>query len=710
MTVTGIWQGVAKWAIRKLIELPPKVSRGVQEARLLIRALVVVAISIAVIFLVVYIWTRVSPRVPQLFHSAAFDEFIAAHNREVIATLTSLDSHLSADLGVAGVSADLAELKKATSELLLRNLEADLASHLKYHDAVVSMDFMARQDLKANGTQFCTEGDLDADILDEFRKGMVKNMATVGKCVGAISQALDESEDPGDMSEGAVALASDVHKLRLLLGYTDDINVLYKTRGNNVMTMAVWTVYFVPSTKVIYTQRLPEVWKRAPPAFVASMKSGMTWWGQLGLSLMMIPCNMAWPDPVDRAAHCSGAKDEGFEGFRAGLGVAARLFSSPKKERKATEDDGEGEDVVEGMSIGGFLKAVFSLVVNVATLGMAIAHIGSRFAEDPFGAIVSIFTLIIGTIVGILLVLLYLLLTITGSFFVLLFVWGFVSTFGWAMVVSVYYVLYTVIIAVVYFLLWIPDMITGGAVSKLMRCENLPDDWMHGNGFADGNVWERLGLGCWGPCARRRDVELGCLCRRKKGCMPDYCPQQQIARIFMERKVGPSEPYVFTTFPAPTGFGAKTLVDRQKAVVASFADKKRWYQSCYTAFDKYDYLNKHVCSHLTKKGALGLDQATTDKLRALCKECYCDYKPATTYLGSLDAELTALEERAANPFCKRRADDEVAVLETAELPEGKAAAILKLALMIGVLVILVLSVLYSMFGASDAAVAAVTFG
>ena len=127
--------------------------------------------------------------------------------------------------------------------------------------------------------------------------------------------------------------------------------------------------------------------------------------------------------------------------------------------------------------------------------------------------------------------------------------------------------------------------------------------------------------------------------------MPGYCPQQQIYRILAQK--GTPSPVVFDRFRPPRGFSQLSVQSKQAAIVKAYREKMDWYQSCYDRFNDYDYLNRYVCNNMDH---LGLADGDKSKLKALCKDCYCDYEP-----GDVKATMKSSEGVRQIPFCRRMA-------------------------------------------------------
>jgi hypothetical protein len=360
-------------------------------------------------------------------------------------------------------------------------------------------------------------------------------------------------------------------------------------------------------------------------------------------------------------------------------------------------DSQEGADVVEGASIVSALSSIVTFLRNIQFIGEAIGRFGMQFPTDPLGAIIGILSLILGTIVGLIVMIWYMLLTVLGVFWVLLGLIGVQVVFGWAILYTIIRVLWSVLITIPYLLMFFGDLMTGGFVTKMMRCENLPDDWSNMPNFSHGNEYNRIFPFCFRPCFKGYKP-IGCFCHKRGHYMPDFCPQQQIYRVF--RGMGLSQPYVFDTYrPSPySHFGQKSLQAKQSEIVAAYRDKISWYQTCYQKVSEFDFINRHICNNVNRVN--GLSATQRERLTVLCRECYCNYKEGDGRgLGIATAAIMTGEEERTGMLCNRLSTKQSAP-NMQETMSGPGVVLLKRTLLIGMLVICVLAMFYSMLKAS----------
>ena len=158
----------------------------------------------------------------------------------------------------------------------------------------------------------------------------------------------------------------------------------------------------------------------------------------------------------------------------------------------------------------------------------------------------------------------------------------------------------------------------------MMRCDSPPTDWYERPGFAEGNGFSALGA-CFRPCVDRYRVVLaGTCCKRLPNHMPDFCPQQQIYRVFRNGAGITIGPYAFVDYPAERGFRSKDQSAKMRALTGAHAEKAEWYQRCYRALGRYDYITRHVCDNAD---LLETSTRVRGLIATACSEIFCRYEP-----------------------------------------------------------------------------------
>jgi hypothetical protein len=78
-------------------------------------------------------------------------------------------------------------------------------------------------------------------------------------------------------------------------------------------------------------------------------------------------------------------------------------------------------------------------------------------------------------------------------------------------------------------------MALGGLIMALLRCENLPNKWYKYSSYAYDNAFYRSPLMCNYRCPDRFmpvTIAVFNMCQRLESIVPDYCPHQNLFRIY----------------------------------------------------------------------------------------------------------------------------------------------------------------------------------
>jgi hypothetical protein len=698
-TLVGEWVKIALGlyaTVKTAVTLPFQL---VPTLAVFLLALLAIGVFIAFGYLLFYLLSRQHPRTLMLSHAAPLDRWTGQY----VSRLVTLVRDVARSEGSArGVDSEAVRRHARALASQGADLERGLRTYVKYYRSLRSFDsWISRMDLRENAGEFSVGGDLSKEMLGEFNRKVAEPMEALEEAVRRASRALAARADPRDDTQAGFELASNVHTLHMLLGYMEDVARMHALQRPK--KTAIWTVYYQPYVSDLFKHRVGDQLKNGGSNFMNTSNSFMRWWQDLGQKVAAIPCKTAYQGSPKDQARCERRR-EGF-GERFSSFMSARLLadeSSPARRRLPEE---ESLDDVTEQFLGG-LKRVFSQVgeffKNMGHVFSTIGKLFVQFPKDPFGTIIKFLSIVIGTVIGIVVVIIYFLLSVTYVIWSPLAVG--VYAFVWPIVMAVFLAHYAAVLAVPFFVMWIPDMMTNGFVVNMMRCQNLPTAWEDEPGFAQGNRYERVGgLICAGPCtAGYRVVSGGYMCRKQPGYLPAFCPQQQIYRIFSGKDL--HQPYVFDRYKAQPGFGQKTLAARQRAIVDAHQQKVRMYRDCFNALEPFDFMNRHICANIKRAVEMrGLSDEQASQLAVLCNECYCKYEPggpsgARRWPGYGDARA-----RAANVMCSAIGADKAGEAP----PEGGDATlqILRRLIMLGILTTTVLILFYSMLNASDHMVA-----
>ena len=686
----------------------------------IILSMIWVGFVLVVVYLIIRAALVVHMRTPQLMHSADVETFTEQYISDLRGVMSKLSNRLensflrcmtideyvaasgnsdrgNAQRAVRQLATHAATLKSNIDTLLGRDFDTDIKTHLMHEPSLSSRNFFARHDIRHNAPQFVVDHDINDDMIDDFLKAVSVKFQKMGRAVNKLSDAIQEMPNVGTLAlwnTFTFQTVAEVHTLRILMSYEQKLKTMYRTRSNNV-AVAMWTVYYAPYV-VGGVGRIKKTWARTPQLFIKYNKDGLQWWITQGIKLSMMPCHLAFSDPNQRAEKCRPRlDDDAFEQFDDDRGDDYDHYDDADAEDSddAHDDAHDGDDVIEGVSIMSALKSIVRFVENIKFVGIAIKNFGKKFPKDPVGSIFGILMLIFGTSLGIVLMILYEAVTVLGVIFVLIGLSSTIMTFVYPILLVLYEIIVLVLFSIPFALIWLfIDLPTGGLATKMMRCEQLPDDWMNLPNYADDNRWLRIPPFCFAPCSKLYKPTMMCWCKKQDHYMPDFCPQQQIFRLY--RNIALSEPYAFDLYRAPPGFNNLSLQTKQQQIVSAYKNKMSWYQKCYNSLDDYDFVNKFICENVSR--VPDLSAANRERLKTLCKECYCDYEPGRASVGAaVAARMTAIDStKRASRMCK-----ELYMTANAESKasfNGPALQLLKRTLLLMILVVFVVIMFYVM--------------
>ena len=647
-----------------------------------ITSLVGIFVIILIAMVVVYFMRYRHFRVPQLCRSVEYDPFLEEYAKDLVSSFQGIhDINSSGGDSIALEFASLFPSTQAQLTALLIQVETILGggggdalfssvlSYMRFGNALDHMDFLSHHDLRENATEFKSGGDIDEDLVNEFRSKVVEPLKQIKALCNGISLVFSElsGAELGTNGQLKPALSSrlflmllHIHHIRLLGSYTSDLQELAQPRRSNLKT-GVLTIYYAGLIREWWSKRIPRAWSGIPKRFKATNTLLNTNWTTIGKQLGMITCYLAFSDPDERAEKCA---------------IAEKFFV-----RKVNDDDGDEEEVTETFGLVDLISSIVLFMKNITYVGTAIAKFAVSFPVDPFGTIIGILTLFLGTIFGLILNLIYAILTGTQviyiAFIMLSIQWSLL--FAWA--VTIFYFILSIVLLAPYIILFLLDLVTDGTVLRLMRCENLPDTWMTEKNFAYGNMFQRsiiyLGL-VQRPCKQRFRPANLCMCVRNDDLIPDYCPQQQIYRTFKNVASGQG-PQVYEKFHPPSGFMRHSPKLRVQLIMQAHRDKMKWNGVCNTSLSPYDFINRHICTNPRAVAALGQNNspATTEFLESVCRDAYCNSR-----------------ETKGSTFCKRidSIETQVNSVVAGEL-YTKTSELLKKTIMFTMLLVMVVSLI-----------------
>ena len=672
-------------------KLLPLLQTGMLKLYVLLVCLAVVGLILGVVALVVYMVFHVHPRTIKLNNSADFEGFMDGYFDDLLDTMCSTRANID-DVQTllrcagsdAGVGADvidaLGDVSAALDALAPRPMiREELERFFKYYHALQApANFLNKYDLR-NDPAMLNGGDLDADLHETFMTSVFEPAEQLRAALQTASEGF-RLPDVNDAlprrawyTPAACRLIGDLHMLHIMLNVyfvakpdtnSDDIYFMYQTRKSG-MPMALWTLYYWPYVRNIFVHRIPNTWKKFPVRITQYITSGLNTWATFGMELGLLPCKMAYQDPTERASRCKLR-----DGFQNGHG-------------------GSGGETIEAFSIFKALGSIVDFVKNLAAVGVALFNFMKKFPSDPFGSIIGIVMLIVGTIIGAMFMIWFILLTVLGIAFVVIFVIAFVLAFGWSLLSTIVKVLTAVLIAIPYLILWIADMMLGGVVMRLMRCENLPSSWEQMPAAENGNAYRRFGgLLCIAPCPKGYH-NSGPFCTKDPHYLPGACAQAQIFRAFRGKPL--ATPEAMPRYTPNRAFKHMAINSRQRELLAAWERKSDYMYACNLHCAPYDFVSRHVCASIDK---YKMDETLRAKVRGLCAEAYCTYGEVEK--KAQKGGITFVAPGQAPGFCASSSYNTDALSQPADDPAESAGSIFIAALSMAFLALLALVIFYSL--------------
>lgn len=283
-----------------------------------------------------------------------------------------------------------------------------------------------------------------------------------------------------------------------------------------------------------------------------------------------------------------------------------------------------------------FFRPLAQFFINIGLLAVSIGGFMIEFVRNPFLALFKLILMIWSLIWSIVWLVIYVVLSLGPAQLV-----G--QVFGvlagtllciWAMVL---YILLSIVSFAFFTVLWILNIVLGGILTPMLRCENTPDSWYKRSGFERGNVYTRLFL-CFTPCSKGWRRIFGGLCVNPTNSCPSFCPQQQIFGYVTDDALTRTfttgmRPYVFDKFVPDLTFYGKDLDERRQSMLAAAKEKRRFLGKCIHGMRDYDFVTRHICANIHNLDGKDFNDETKSKLRTLCRQAFCEYDVKIEYNG-----------------------------------------------------------------------------
>ena len=271
------------------------------------------------------------------------------------------------------------------------------------------------------------------------------------------------------------------------------------------------------------------------------------------------------------------------------------------------------------VSFGQKVKEVFTDILGIFA---KIANVISKFVTNP-GAMLQV---IIGVPLAWLARIIIFVLDL-GPAKVIGLVFAWVTALLITIIQINFYCIIVVFGTIVFSIIFVLQVITGGAFSFLFLCENDPTAWYTQSGFDAGNLYKRFLL-CFKPCSSGWGRFGSFFCKKNQISKPLFCPQQQIFGLYDDLAARSAlSPQIFDKYIPDTWFRVSSLKSKKEQVVDGLMTKKHFIGACTTNLKNHDYLPRHICANLDHLDKLPPSDSTgMSTLIALCKQAYCTYK------------------------------------------------------------------------------------
>lgn len=355
-----------------------------------------------------------------------------------------------------------------------------------------------------------------------------------------------------------------VYDLDLKLNYYFyDIRVSYETRKAGYrLNFVVLTYYLWPWLQWVFIIKIgQQIWMPFGENFKKKFVGFLEWWATLPEFLAKLPLILG---------------GEGFEQHdkvQDSRYVFLNFITNLVDKR----------DTVEHF---GFLKGLLSIGKFFAGI-LQVAKALVFAITEPL----KFLMMLIGFVIALAMMIVYILLTVTGISFVLAFIWAVLIVLVPALFFTIAWTLICIPMIAVYIILWLVDLLLGGLIMALFRCENTPDKWYSYSSYAFDNTYYRS-LPCIYTCAERYKPDtiiFLSVCRRLDSITPSYCPQQNLFKIYKDE--GVPEPKYFKDFEITMNL-AKMSYDQRIKYLKDVRKLREEFNSkckfCYSNDIRYD--------------------------------------------------------------------------------------------------------------------------
>lgn len=432
---------------------------------------------------------------------------------------------------------------------------------------------------------------------------IVATLSAFARTVAGKASQLATSKDASHLT------AAYIHELDMMLNqYFTSIQFSYNSRkvAGFTFQINIFTMYLGPFLSYIVNEKIKPIWTKWEIAKTASMISA----GFNSETVRNAIINL--PLTVIRQQGYTNYKDELKNELQETFSLLEKPANLDMRENFVT-------------ALIDIAKGLISIAKFFATIPkVAVALV--KIVTNPFKLIfvlvawlicfaIMVVYFVIGALMGLLS---YLIAPV-----VLLWI-KLVSTMLWIAMM--------LLMIAIYFVLWLADLLTGGVILTLLRCENLPDAWYNQPGYALGNIYQRFIL-CHATCSARY-APNGIFCKRIHPLQPAYCPQQVIAKFHTsnnaQESLNSNPIYFDDDLSKNVDFWMSDSSKQLQMVLDTFRARRNFLEVCDRTYaKKHDRLIRSVCKNVfdpppaQSNMTVSEDSDNTKKIKMLCQQIYC---------------------------------------------------------------------------------------
>ena len=638
----------------------------------LIIALLVIFFVCLIVYVVYLCYTRYYLRRISIGHTEPFEIYMVSYFKEFFAFAREVNEETKSG---SAIQSFITAYNQLLASLIVTNVSSEEketeTSSIPNDKLTLNQDTFAVNDIPYFYLMFMFNRAIDhrdiheLSLMDKFikrefvSKFYLPNQTSIGdisplvqlkasfdnmrQTIQSESQELQTTSDNDKHPEQSRSRIA-IYMLDLMLNdYLNEIKQLYNMRKSGGRSWIFFIIYMGEYSQFVFGEEIPRIWK----PFIDDIASLADAYQTFLVS-----------DPVQSFVEGLPLKIAGIENFTnkeqnkpdnetwwsklnplnsASVFKNSTLFnkSTPDKQAHTSQDSTKTHtnkpDVIEHMSIGGFFSAIGKIFPALFKILISIVNV----INNP----INFIRWILGLLIGFTIYIIYLVICALSflfyipAFFIILIIDAIFTAF---------WVLLWLALAAFYLILTLLDILTGGNILPLFRCENLPNAWTHYPNYVRDNKYKRSLL-CMYKCGNRFAPSTGGLmCSKIAAAEPMYAPHQLIYNAYMEH-FDPLKQVPFRYSYTPTiKYFQQNLEERTSLWRSVYHDTQDYMTICAEKMQPYDHIIKEMCLHLTSSENFATAHKTEhDQVVELCKITYCigDDKNKFDYCSAEDSVI-----------------------------------------------------------------------